>query len=59
MAKSQQISVRFNLEDMERIKAQAKKENRPVANLITHLTLEYIDKASSGTYPRIRIWPLM
>ena len=51
MAKLLQISVRFEAEDMERLKAQAKKENRPTSNLITHVVCEYLN--DHGKVPQI------
>ena len=42
MRKLQQITVRFELEDMERIKELAKKNTRPPANFITWVGLQYI-----------------
>lgn len=43
MANKQQISVRFDPDKMEQIKALAKLENRPPANLIAHIVLEYLE----------------
>ena len=43
MANTKQVSVRFKLEDFERIKAMAEAETRPPSNFITWLVLKYIN----------------
>lgn len=48
MAKLQQITVRFEPDDMERIKALAKKETRPPANFITWVVLQYINRQDNN-----------
>ena len=42
MAQTAQITVRFEPEDMARIKELAKRETRPPANFITWVVLQYI-----------------
>ena len=42
MAKLEQITVRFEPEDMEKIRALAKEDTRPPANFITWVVLQYI-----------------
>lgn len=44
MIRSEAITVRFEPEDMDRIKKAAEKDHRPTANFIEHLVLKYFQE---------------
>ena len=44
MSKGKAITVRFSPEDMKKLEKYAAKDNRPVANLIYHVALCYVQE---------------
>jgi hypothetical protein len=46
MQKKHNLTVRFSTEELEKLREIAKKESRPVANLINIIVVRYMDSTS-------------